>query len=199
MSMGARTALRVAIELFHMPSRVRSARAAPLPPGVILLLEIAAGDAEAEQRAAASTGRPGELVRHAAVFFIEQVMLCQNADSYRVLGADPQTGSGDLRRNMALLVRWLHPDKAADEQRSVFVGRINQAWNDLKTPERRARYDHSRGLALAQKRALTARPAATFAGPARSPYRAPAARGRGAQPRGLFGRAWLFLMRAARR
>ena len=71
-----------------MPSRVRIARAEPLPAGVDLLLRIAAGEAEAEGTAIASTGRSRDLIRQAAIFFIEQVLLCPNSDSYRVLGAD---------------------------------------------------------------------------------------------------------------
>ena len=43
-------ALKVAIDLMHMPSRVRLVRSEPLPDGVLLLLEIAAGDQEAEPR-----------------------------------------------------------------------------------------------------------------------------------------------------
>jgi hypothetical protein len=46
---------------------------------------------------------------------------------------------------MALLLRWLHPDVAAGAERSVFTARITAAWDDLKTPERRAGYDETRG------------------------------------------------------
>jgi hypothetical protein len=46
---------------------------------------------------------------------------------------------------MALLLRWLHPDVAGGTERSVFAGRITAAWDDLKTPERRADYDRAMG------------------------------------------------------
>ena len=42
---------------------------------------------------------------------------------------------------MALLTRWLHPDMDRHGEHAVFVGRVTKAWNDLKTPERRAAYD----------------------------------------------------------
>ena len=94
-------ALRVAIDLLHVPSRVRVLRTEPLPEGVPLLLQIAADDDEAVKHAIAIAGRPQDVVRDAAAFFIEQVLLCREADSYRVLGASPDASTGELRSNMA--------------------------------------------------------------------------------------------------
>ena len=134
-------ALRVAIDLLHVPSRVRVLRTEPLPEGVPLLLQIAADDDEAVKHAIAIAGRPQDVVRDAAAFFIEQVLLCREADSYRVLGASPDASTGELRSNMACLIKWLHPDSDLQGQQSVFVNRVTRAWDDLKTPERRAAYD----------------------------------------------------------
>jgi DnaJ-class molecular chaperone len=96
-------------------------------------------------------GRPRDVVREAAAFFIEQVLLHPGADSYRVLGARPDAPNGELRRNMALLLKWLHPDSDRQGQRSVFATRVTRAWNDLKTPERRAAYDRSQRISMAEK------------------------------------------------
>jgi hypothetical protein len=134
-------ALRAAIDLLHVPSRVRALRSTPLPHGIPFLLEIAAGDADAEAQAVTLTGRDPSVVRRAAAFFIEQILLAPDADSYRVLGASKTADPTDLRRNMALLLRWLHPDKDPQNDRSLFAARVTRAWNDLKTPERRAAYD----------------------------------------------------------
>lgn len=139
--MSDRVALRAAIDLIYMPSRVRLARTEPLPDGMVTLLRIAAGDDETEIAAADVAGRPRDVMRQAAIFFIEQILFAPNADSYRVLGANPAAESGELRRNVALLLRWLHPDVDRSDQRSIFAGRVTAAWNDLKTPERRAAYD----------------------------------------------------------
>jgi len=139
--MSDRMALKIAIDLVNVPSQVRLLRSEPLPDGVLALLRIAAGDGDAENVAAALIDRPPETVRHAAAFFIEQILFAPEADSYRVLGAAPQASAGELRRNVALLLRWLHPDREPDGERAVFVGRATAAWNDLKTPERRAAYD----------------------------------------------------------
>src|SRR5262249_3277092 len=43
--------------------------------------------------------------------------------------------------NVALLMRWLHPDLEPSGERSIFISRVTAAWNDLKTPQRRAAYD----------------------------------------------------------
>jgi hypothetical protein len=134
-------ALKIAIDLMHVPSQVRLLRSEPLPDGLLVLLRVAAGDEEAESAAAALTDRSRDIVRQAATFFIEQIMFAPNTDSYRVLGASPQANGSELRRNVALLLRWLHPDLDPQGERSIFIGRVTAAWNDLKTPARRAAYD----------------------------------------------------------
>jgi len=147
--MSDRMALKIAIDLMHLPSQVRLLRSEPLPDGVLMLLRIAAGDAETELNAVELTGRSRDVIRRAAAFFIEQLLFAPDADSYQVLGASPQASNAELRRNLALLMRWLHPDLDARGERSIFVGRVTTAWNNLKTPERRAAYDELRQKALA--------------------------------------------------
>ncbi len=142
--MSDRMALKIAIDLVHVPSQVRLVRSEPLPDGVLLLLRIAAGDEGAEFAGATLMDRPRDLVRRAATFFLEQILFAPNADSYQVLGAGPEASASELRRNVALLLRWLHPDLDPRGERSVFIGRVTGAWNNLKTPERRAAYDKLR-------------------------------------------------------
>jgi hypothetical protein len=131
-------AVRTAIDLMHVPSRVRIARSEALPSGVHTLLSIAAGEQTEISAAMASTGRSCDVVQDAAAFFIEQILLHPKADSYRVLGASSEATTAELRRNMALLMRWLHPDLDPQGRRSMFASRVSLAWNDL---ERRAAYD----------------------------------------------------------
>jgi hypothetical protein len=148
--MGDGAALRVALDLLHVPWRVRLLRKEPLPAGVPLLLRIAAGETAAEQEAAAIIDRPSDVIRQAATFFIEQILFAPEADSYRVLGATAESAESELRRNMASLMTWLHPDISKQGERSVFARRIANAWNDVKTPERRAAYDRARYTAIVQ-------------------------------------------------
>ena len=142
--MEGRAALRVALDLLHTPWRVKLVRAEPLPLGVSLLLAVAADKEAAQHAAMKAVDRPLEVIRQAATFFIEQILLSPDADSYRILGANPEASDGELRRNMALLMTWLHPDKAGQDERAIFAPRIAKAWNDLKTRERRAAYDQTR-------------------------------------------------------
>ncbi len=146
--MSDKMALQIAIDLLHIPSQVGFVRSAPLPDGIAMLLRIAAGDEEAELRGAALVHRSRDVVRQAAAFFIEQILFAPHTDSYRVLGATPHASAGDLRKNLALLTKWLHPDRNARNDRSIFIDRVTAAWNDLKTPERRATYDRARQRAM---------------------------------------------------
>lgn len=147
----ARSAASSALDLMNMPSRVRLVRSEPLPEDVSLLLRLAAGDSEAERLAVEITERPVAVNRRAAAFFIEQILLSPEADSYRILGGASTTPVEELRRNMALLVRWLHPDVEPSGERSIFARRVTAAWEDLKTPERRAAYDAARQVAALHK------------------------------------------------
>ena len=149
-----RPTVKVAIDLMHLPSQARRMRTAPLPDDVVVLLRIASGDEETISLAAEKLGRPPKTVREAATFYVVQILLFPNADSYRVLGARPEATNGELRRNMTLLLRWLHPDLDRKGELSVFAARVTRAWNDLKTPARRAAYDRAQGKLPADKSLL---------------------------------------------
>ncbi len=142
-------ALKLAIDLFQMPTRGSLLRDRPLPSGVEFLLQLAVGDQAATNQALELTGRSSKFVQEAAGFFIEQILLHPGAGSYRVLGAAPGASNEELRRNMALLLRWLHPDQSSEGMRTILASRVTNAWNSLKTPERRAAYDRANRLARA--------------------------------------------------
>lgn len=132
--------------ILRQPALVREMREAPLPPGMIFLLEVAVGDTAALSAASRMTGEAPHVLIDAAGFFVEQVLLTERADHYRVLGAAQDASAADLRRHMALLMRWLHPDAGAARppghiDRSVFATRIATAWQTLKAVDRRAAYD----------------------------------------------------------
>src|SRR5580704_12456086 len=116
--MTQRMALKAAIDLMHVPSQVRLYRAEPLPDDVLTLLRIAGGDEDVENAAALNADRSRSVVQRAATFFIEQILFAPDADSYRVLGSAPQASAGELRSNAALLLKWLHPDRDPQGERS---------------------------------------------------------------------------------
>lgn len=142
-------ALIAALAMIERPHAARLSLSSQLPNGVTLVLEIAAGEQQTLGVAVQRTGRPEAILQKAAAFFIEQVLLHPGADSYRVLGCDKAAPAAELRRNMALLMRWLHPDVAlggaSDNHlnRSLFANRITQAWECIKTDERRVAYNAS--------------------------------------------------------
>lgn len=134
-------AVRAALYLAAIPSRCPQLRDAPLAHGVGVLLRIVADDGDTVEFYAKHLEKPPAGLREAAAFYIEQVMLAPCADSYRILGTERHAPTAELRRNLVLLCRWLHSNICEDMPRSVFFLRVTQAWNDLKTPERRAAYD----------------------------------------------------------
>jgi hypothetical protein len=148
-------ALALALVILRHPPLARKARRSGLPRGVTLLLKVAAGDQDALADAATCMDQPETVLQDAAGFFIEQVMLHPSSDNYRVLGASCDASSELLRRHMAFLMRWLHPDivakgiKTSGFDRSIYVNRVTKAWEAVKTGDRRVGYD--RTLA-AQKR-----------------------------------------------
>jgi hypothetical protein len=164
-------ALRLALDLLQEPWGVRLVRQRALPDGVPLLLKIAAGDADSEATAAEAMGRPREVVRQAASFFIEQILLAPGSDHYRALGAGPSATAIELRQNMAMLMRWLHPDVVREGDQSVFAARIADAWNTLKSPERRAAYDGERQRAAAAAAGRSGQLGGQAGGSARGPVR----------------------------
>jgi hypothetical protein len=154
-------ALAAALALQENPRLIRAARSCPLPKGITLLLEAAAGEKSALASGVAKTGRSETSLRKAAGFFIEQILLSPDADSYRILGASAAGAESLLRRHMALIMRWLHPDAVANGgsveplNRSLYAARVAEAWENLKTPDRRAAYD--RALVLKANRPFSKR------------------------------------------
>ena len=135
------TALQTALVLLHAPTQIRIVRVAPLPEASQFLLRIAVGDQDALAQAAKISDRNERQLQKAASFFIEQVLLAPDSDSYRVLGGRQQSTIAELRRNLALLLRLLHPDVGMNKEQSRFAARVTRAWEDIKTPERRLSYD----------------------------------------------------------
>jgi hypothetical protein len=71
------------------------------------------------------------------------------ADHYRVLGVGPRAGHDEIKRAYTERALQVHPDRLvgatpAELQRAHFkMQELNAAWEVLRDPERRARYDAS--------------------------------------------------------
>ena len=108
--------------------------------------------------------------------------MSDDRDLYRVLGVPPTASPEEVRRAHRSLVRVLHPDRhveATEAERHLAERRmreINEAWNTLRDPGRRASYDATR-----RRHATTSRPSQGSPGTRRPPGSAPS-RGWGSPP-----------------
>jgi hypothetical protein len=134
-------ALEQALEIFRSPSLLRVARERPLPDGMQTLLSLVAGDDGTLQQAAAATGESNARLTEAATFYIQQVLFTPGIDSYRVLGVNADASDHRIKDHRRLLMRWLHPDRNPDGWDNVYVDRVNRAWQDLRSQDRRREYD----------------------------------------------------------
>ncbi|MBA4790534.1 MAG: DnaJ domain-containing protein [Rhizobiales bacterium] len=168
--MAGRDALSAALSLMKDPASVRAVRRGALPPGMAGLLAVAVGDEAAVAQARGRTGYTDDVLEEAAAFFIEQILLDRRSDSYRVLGGTTASSHAELRHNMALLMRWLHPDRhalrsGADQDREIFTARVSRAWENLKSDERRAAYDRERSRGAAEAPVRRGPPSGLSSGP----------------------------------
>ena len=144
------TAMRIAIRLNSLPSELRAARTRALPGGITLLLAIAAGEEDALAEGAALLDRSKDTLIASARFFVEQVLLAPDSSSYRMLGVETDAPASELRRHIGLVLKYLHPDRDPDGDRAALALRVTGAWENLKTPDRRAAYDRLMGERDAQ-------------------------------------------------
>lgn len=134
-------ALDLVLALFRDPGLVAEFRERALPGDIGQVIRIAAGEGAATDAAVEATGLPAETLGEACVFFLQQMLFAPGADSYRVLGALPEDPQERLREHYRWLMKWLHPDRNQDGWEAVYAERVTTAWQDLKTPDRRAEYD----------------------------------------------------------
>lgn len=128
------SALEQAIRLLLLPSAVRAMQEAPLPGDVEFLFRILAREPDAESRAVALSNKSIEKIRQAAEFYVCQIVLTPSASPRRVLGAEQGGSRQAMRQNMALLLRWLHPDHDFGvENRQALFDRVVRAWTLVRT------------------------------------------------------------------
>ena len=163
MTRPATGALQQALAFLREPV---GAFAPALPDDVRPLLRIAAADAAALELAALETGEPPGRLRDAASLFLQRVLFAEDGDSYRILGASPDVSEERLREHYRWLVRWLHPDRNPDDWEAEYLYRVNRAWQDLRTSERRRAFDACNGNRPEREQARPARtgmPSALYA------------------------------------
>lgn len=139
------TALEWALALLHAPVERHRLRQKPLPPGVGEVLAIAANVAPEELETAATRLRePAGKVLEAARFYAREILFHAEADAYRTLGVTEEASTDQIKAHFRWLQIWLHPDRQQSGDDSVFAARVNQAWNQLRSDDRRRAYDLER-------------------------------------------------------
>lgn len=159
------TALEWALALLSAPAERYRLRQRPLPPGVGELLAVAASvapdvpDAALPQPALLQAGESAATLREAARFYAREILFHADADAYRTLGVAADAPAEQIKANHRLLQVWLHPDRQYAGDDSIFAARVNAAWNQLRSEDRRRAYDAER--AAVTGRAFAPAPSAT--------------------------------------
>src|SRR5262245_30731183 len=122
--------IALALDLARVPALAQSIENPPLPSDVLEIIRIAAGSPEICQSASQATGQPPAVLIEAARFYLQQVLLRPDADSYRVLGLPPGASRELARRHMRCLLQWLHPDVNRDWD-SAYAERVLTAWREV--------------------------------------------------------------------
>lgn len=136
-----------AIDFYRAPRRFERFTDAtnPLPAGVTELLAAPFHALSEEQleETAERLGATPEECRAAVPFFIKQAMLEPDGDHYRALGVPRNAERSLIRQHYHYLMKLFHPDNDVDDSGwdDLYAPRINEAYNTLKDPKRRAEYD----------------------------------------------------------
>lgn len=128
--MAPRHIIEVALDLARMPALARTSVLPPIQPNVVEIMRIAARSSEACQAAAAATGQPVETLVNAARFYLQQVLLRPDADSYRILGIQAGGSHAIARSHMRWLLQWLHPDHNSGID-AIYAERVLKAWREI--------------------------------------------------------------------
>ena len=152
-------ALEWALALMGAPAQRHALRQQPLPAGMERLLGIAGGALPHDlAEAACSFGQPEAHILEAARFYAREVLFFPQADAYRTLGVDADATRAQIKAHHRLLQHWLHPDRLQGEDDEIFAARVNAAWSQLRSVDRRRAYDAGRLHAMANETEV-ARPA----------------------------------------
>jgi hypothetical protein len=128
--MAPQRALDMALDLARMPAVASSMAASPLPHDVLDVIRIAAESPEACHAAASASGQPERVLIEAARFYVQQVLLRPEADSYRILGLHPGDSREKARAHMRWLLEWLHPDRNHGWD-AIYAKRVVRAWREV--------------------------------------------------------------------
>jgi DnaJ-domain-containing protein 1 len=147
--MSAFPGIALALDLARMPALAHSTEKRPLPKEILEIMRVAAGSPETCQLASQATGQPPAVLVEAARFYLQQMLLRPDADSYRVLGLTPGASRELARQHLRSLLQWLHPD-VNSEWDSVYAERVLKAWREVSAKIDSSAASNSRLRVLAE-------------------------------------------------
>ena len=127
-----RHAIDIALDMATRPFLIRAVQRSPLPVGVREVIRIATGSETELAEAGKARGRDPIALRQAAIFFLQQALLCPGADSHRILGLAPGATAEEIRDHRRLLLKWLHPDRNPSSWEQMLFQRVTTAAADLE-------------------------------------------------------------------
>jgi curved DNA-binding protein CbpA len=141
--------LFAALEFYREPRRFDALRNphSDLPPGVTELLSAPTNCLNEESIAdtAGATMATEQELHESVLFFIKQVLFKTGGTYYRVLGVNRDAPAAQIKEHYFYLMRLFHPDKDVNNEGwdDLYAPRINEAYNVLRNPGKRAEYDAS--------------------------------------------------------
>jgi DnaJ domain len=118
-------AILEALHVFKQPVRARSIHRRALPPGMLTVIKIAAGDQATIDDWSTACGESTLVIKQAASFFLQQSIAKAGQDRYRTLGLTPQATKEDIRKHKRWLLKWLHPDRNPSKWESALFHRVS--------------------------------------------------------------------------
>lgn len=133
--MPERRAIDLALELSRMPSLARVLRKQALPSDLLETIRIAAGCPESIEAVIESIQEPPQIIRAAAILYLQEILFFPGATPYRNLGVVDHAPRAQMRVHMRWLMQWLHPDHNSDEVAALLAVRVINAWRQLERTE----------------------------------------------------------------
>jgi hypothetical protein len=117
----------LALEVFRQPILARRLQKQQLPDGMLDVIKIAAGDS-----ATLNPNADDPQLHNAAIFFLQQALLSNENDNFRLLGLNPNANLDEIREHRRWLLKWLHPDRNHNKWESTLFARVNAAATQLE-------------------------------------------------------------------
>ena len=146
-------AVAAALTLASAPSLALAMRQRALPEGVDELLRVFARKEEAIGSLLGRLDIDRQVFMDCVDNYVQKVVLYPGGDPFRALGGARTSSRDVLRRNMALLMEGLHPDKAGGAWRSAYAPRVLEAWREVSSGRAHATSFVETGAPLGRPRA----------------------------------------------